>query len=364
MCDYCGAAWPRRQLRKDGMGLLACPQEGDGPDLRTRQRQTRALQRAQHDHVTSFDGAAYHFPPTVYSDPVVENLLLQQVSTEDMLFAFCPGERVSGAYFGPLLDARPGAAPDEPSTAIGYLSNNRVDHGALAELAPGGDAYTSKIYDQLGSGYSLVQSRPTRQPRVFLSGALVASGNDQPCAQFDGASHSMLAGIPATLLLDTALTIVVVYQRIGGAPGQDSVLFELGKEPSQQAAPYTGSRYAAYWSSYDSASSMRVDINAADIIELLASADADLGDFSVRLGRGAALSSSAVSRAGQALSAGATTNPAYTLALEPSGNLFSIASNSTGGQLASIKFAAAFAWARSIDDADLDVVNSWVMARV
>jgi hypothetical protein len=34
-CDYCGAAWWRSSLRKDGAGKLKCPDEGDGLDAVT-----------------------------------------------------------------------------------------------------------------------------------------------------------------------------------------------------------------------------------------------------------------------------------------------------------------------------------------
>lgn len=31
-CDICGVAWPRRRLRRDGQGMLTCPDEGGGRD--------------------------------------------------------------------------------------------------------------------------------------------------------------------------------------------------------------------------------------------------------------------------------------------------------------------------------------------
>lgn len=31
-CDYCDVVWRRSQLRRDGAGFLACPDEGDGLD--------------------------------------------------------------------------------------------------------------------------------------------------------------------------------------------------------------------------------------------------------------------------------------------------------------------------------------------
>jgi hypothetical protein len=34
-CDYCGFAWKRSALRKDGAGLYVCPQEGRGRDVVT-----------------------------------------------------------------------------------------------------------------------------------------------------------------------------------------------------------------------------------------------------------------------------------------------------------------------------------------
>jgi hypothetical protein len=34
-CDYCGVAWRRSQLRRDGAGLLVCPDEGPGEDAVT-----------------------------------------------------------------------------------------------------------------------------------------------------------------------------------------------------------------------------------------------------------------------------------------------------------------------------------------
>ena len=37
-CDYCGAKWRRSQLRRDGAGLLVCPDEGDGADTVTLDR--------------------------------------------------------------------------------------------------------------------------------------------------------------------------------------------------------------------------------------------------------------------------------------------------------------------------------------
>jgi hypothetical protein len=37
-CDYCGVSWPRFKLRRDGAGLFACPDEGDGRDARTLDR--------------------------------------------------------------------------------------------------------------------------------------------------------------------------------------------------------------------------------------------------------------------------------------------------------------------------------------
>lgn len=30
LCDYCGVQWRRSQLRRDGDGKLACPDEGSG----------------------------------------------------------------------------------------------------------------------------------------------------------------------------------------------------------------------------------------------------------------------------------------------------------------------------------------------
>jgi hypothetical protein len=38
MCDYCGVMWRRSQLRRDGAGLLVCPDEGDGRDSVTLDR--------------------------------------------------------------------------------------------------------------------------------------------------------------------------------------------------------------------------------------------------------------------------------------------------------------------------------------
>lgn len=35
ICSYCGVAWMRSQLRKDGSGNLVCPDEGDGLDKTT-----------------------------------------------------------------------------------------------------------------------------------------------------------------------------------------------------------------------------------------------------------------------------------------------------------------------------------------
>lgn len=35
MCDYCGVMWRRSQLRRDGAGLLVCPDEGTGRDTVT-----------------------------------------------------------------------------------------------------------------------------------------------------------------------------------------------------------------------------------------------------------------------------------------------------------------------------------------
>ncbi len=37
-CDYCGVLWPRSRLRRDGAGLLSCPDEGDGRDSVTLSR--------------------------------------------------------------------------------------------------------------------------------------------------------------------------------------------------------------------------------------------------------------------------------------------------------------------------------------
>lgn len=76
VCDYCGVPWYRSQLRRDGAGLLACPDEGDGPSA-TEQLEANAekamrwageqAERAQ----PVYDGRPFVFEATEFeSDPV------------------------------------------------------------------------------------------------------------------------------------------------------------------------------------------------------------------------------------------------------------------------------------------------------
>ena len=42
MCDYCGVMWPRKELRRDAAGMLACRDEGQGRDAVTLARESAA----------------------------------------------------------------------------------------------------------------------------------------------------------------------------------------------------------------------------------------------------------------------------------------------------------------------------------
>jgi hypothetical protein len=57
-CSYCGVHWRRSQLRRDGAGNFACPDEGRGRDQNTL-TQLNALHTRQARYTRPRDGAPY-----------------------------------------------------------------------------------------------------------------------------------------------------------------------------------------------------------------------------------------------------------------------------------------------------------------
>lgn len=58
-CDYCNVMWRRSQLRRDGAGLLVCPDEGDGRDAVTLSELNAAGAQAQRGPVSTNDGGRF-----------------------------------------------------------------------------------------------------------------------------------------------------------------------------------------------------------------------------------------------------------------------------------------------------------------
>jgi len=56
LCDYCGAAYMRSELVRDGAGLLVCPGEGEGLDKVTLDEMQAAMQPMPYEYEGT-DGA-------------------------------------------------------------------------------------------------------------------------------------------------------------------------------------------------------------------------------------------------------------------------------------------------------------------
>lgn len=351
MCDYCGCAWPREQLRKDAMGLLVCPQEGDGPDLRTRQRTQQALMRAERDHVTSYDGAPYHFPPTVIEAPVYDQLLLQQLSTESMLFAFCPGERVNGEYSGALFSARVGA---EQAQEIGYGTDQLYDAAVLAALCGSSDGFVAEIHDQLGTGFSLRQGVSGFQPKVWDGATQLplttgAAGLLSPT--WDGVKSAMLAGVDVEIIRETALTVAMLFKRLD-APSSD-YLWEFGNTRASNTSLELRER---------TISAGDVVINANGGIAR-SGFDLDTWQDLVLITQAHGVVTDIVTTQNGVDITGGTLATALTL--DTTKNRFSVASGLAGSTgWSNLAVGAVFVWTRAIDEDERAVLLQWTRAHL
>ncbi len=356
-CDYCGVAWPRKQLRTDGAGKLVCPDEGAGLDQVTLRREeaARARQIAGERLADTYDNAPFHVNYDVpAAEPEVEQLLLQQVSTEGMLLAVCPGERVNGEYTGPLLSVRVGEA--QP-VDIGYGSDNLYDADALEALCGSSDGFAYRWFDQLGSGYDLLQTIPGRQPKVWDGATVlpVTSGSASMLAPtFDGVDDHMIAGIPETLIRENALTVVLLFKRVG--PRESAYLWEFGT---------TRASFSAL--------EMRQSVLGDDTLLLICNGgitttgfDIDTWqDLTMVMQEHGFLGDVYQSQNGVSVAAGGGSGDNVALTLDKTGNKFSVAAGVAGSTpYSSLAIGAAFVWARALDADELNVIQNWVRDRL
>lgn len=94
------------------------------------------------------------------------------------------------AYVGALLRVR--RSSDNAEQDIGFRSDGALDSAALLAFCAGGNGFASKVYDQSGGGYDMVQATAGSQPRIVSSGTLDTMGvAARPTMNFTGATKKL-----------------------------------------------------------------------------------------------------------------------------------------------------------------------------
>ena len=124
--------------------------------------------------------------------------------------------KLRSGYSGPALRVRRGS--DGAEKNFGFAADGKLDDGAIGEWLGGADGYVKTWYSQVQGEPDLVQTAPTRQPRIAEAGTVLTDSDGRVSIKFDRARTTYLtleSGLSSAVSIHESL-IYGVGENLGG----------------------------------------------------------------------------------------------------------------------------------------------------
>lgn len=123
--------------------------------------------------------------------------------TTNLSASWSISRRLLTSYTGPIIRVR--RSSDSSEQDVGYTGSGALDTTALLAFVGGGNGFITKLYDQSGAAYDLVQATALNQPSIVTSGS-VSTYDGKPAGLFDGLNQYMIAGSSLGITTATRIT--------------------------------------------------------------------------------------------------------------------------------------------------------------
>lgn len=128
--------------------------------------------------------------------------------------AWSAGRRLLGSHAGPLLRVR--RSTDDAELDIGWDAEGVLDAAVLVAFCEGDAGFVTRVYDQTGAGWDLVQPVAHRQPQVVRAGELLVTSAGRAVMEGETAT-SHVRGLVVTRTPSVEAEMVVAGFGVTGA---------------------------------------------------------------------------------------------------------------------------------------------------